>query len=114
MRYPPSHPLTIMPTATDTRADPNTFPTTVGIVEKKPPFAAPLIITNTTSGPIESEMGQRTKMLIVLSTKDRNNVLSDPSLSHAKPQPRRPIADEKLNAATRPAPALDGSPREFV
>ena len=103
-----------MLTATDTRADPKTFPRTVGMVEKKPPFAAPLIITKMTRGPMEREMGHRTRILIVLSSREMNKVLSDPSLSHANPHESRPIADEKLKAATKPAPALDGKPREFV
>lgn len=114
IKYPPSHPLTIIPTATETLADPNTFPTTVGMVEKKPPFADPLISTNAIRGPIELDTGHSTKRLSALSSSDRNNVFSEPSLSHANPHPSRPRAEEKLNAATRPAPALDGRPREAV
>ena len=113
-KYPPSHPLTIIPTATETLADPNTFPTTVGIVEKKPPLADPLITTNATSGPMELETGHSTKILSALSSSDRKSVFRDPSLSHANPHPSRPIAEEKLNAATSPAPALEGRPSESV
>lgn len=113
-RYPPSQPLTTMPMATDTRAEPKTLPTTVGMVEKNPPFAEPLIMTKAISGPMELDTGQSTKMLNALSSNDRKSVFSDPSLSHANPHERRPMAEEKLKAATKPAPALDGRPSELV
>ena len=100
--------------ATDTRAEPKTLPTTVGIVEKKPPFAEPLIITKAMSGPMEPETGQSTKILSALSSRDRKSVLSEPNLSHANPHETRPMADEKLKAATKPAPALEGRPNELV
>lgn len=53
-------------------------------------------------------------MLSALSNNDKNSVFKEPSLSHANPHDNRPIAEEKLNAATRPAPALEGRPRLFV
>lgn len=90
------------------------MPTTVGMVEKNPPFAEPLITTKATNGPMELETGHNTKRLRALSSNEMNRVFMAPNLSHAKPQDRRPIAEEKLKAATRPAPALEGSPREFV
>lgn len=90
------------------------MPTTVGIVEKNPPFAEPLIITKTISGPIEFDTGHRTKILNALRSNDRKSVFSEPSLSHANPHERRPIAEEKLKAATKPAPALEGRPNELV
>ena len=114
IRYPPAQPVTIMPMAMGTRADPNTFPTTVGMVEKNPPFAIPLIMTKTTSGPIDVDTGQRTSMLTALSRRDIKRVFSGPRASQHMPQPNRPIADEKLNAATRPAPTLDFIPMVLV
>jgi hypothetical protein len=103
-----------MPIATDTRADPNKFPTTVGMVAKKPPLATPLIITKTIRGPRELETGQSTNMLTALSRREANRVFSGPILSQLRPQIRQPIADEKLKAATRPAPALEVIWRELV
>ena len=70
--------MTTIPIATDTRADPNTLPTTVGIVAKKPPFAMPLIITKTISGPKEVETGQRTNALKALSNRDEKTVVNGP------------------------------------
>src|SRR4051812_14336662 len=96
-----------MPIATDTLAEPNTLPTTVGMVAKNPPLAIPLMITKTINGPKESETGHSTNALSALNSKDENTVFRGPILSQLKPQSRRPIADEKLNAATRPAPTLD-------
>src|SRR5438046_359750 len=54
-RYPPAHPDTIIPIATLTLALPKTLLATVGMVAKKPPFAAPLIITKAASRPSEVE-----------------------------------------------------------
>lgn len=103
-----------MPMAMGTRADPNTFPITVGMVEKNPPFAIPLIMTKTTSGPIDVDTGQSTSMLTALSRRDMKRVFSGPRASQHMPQPNRPIPDEKLNAATRPAPTLEFIPMVLV
>lgn len=84
------------------------------MVEKNPPFAIPLIMTKTTSGPIDVDTGQRTSMLTALSRRDIKRVFSGPRASQHMPQPNRPIADEKLNAATRPAPTLDFIPMVLV
>ena len=113
IKYPPNHPLTTIPIATETLADPKTLPTTVGIVEKKPPFAMPLMITNRMRGPMEFDNGQMTNRLTALSNKLRNNVFNEPSLSHAKPHERRPTVELKLKAATRAAPTLAERPIEL-
>jgi hypothetical protein len=101
-----------MPIATDTLADPKTFPTTVGMQEKNPPLEAPLIMTKAINGPNELEMGHNTSILAALRMRDMNSVLSGPIASHRKPHTRRPTAEEKLNPATSPAPTLDDKPRE--
>lgn len=100
--------------ATLTRADPNTFPTTVGMVEKNPPFDMPLMMTNATSGPIELETGHRTSMLTALRRREMKSVFSGPSVSLQYPHMSRPSAEEKLNAATTPAPTEDFIPSEEV
>jgi len=113
IKYPPAHPVTIMPIATPTLRLPNTDPTTVGMVLKKPPLAAPLIMANAINGPRVLDTGHMTNMLIALSIKEMNNVLTGPIQSDISPQPKRPTAEEKLNPATRPAPAEGDNPREF-
>jgi hypothetical protein len=113
-KYPPTHPVTIIPIATLTLAEPKTFPTTVGIVEKNPPFAIPLIITNATSGATELDTGQRTSMLTALSSRERKSVFSGPNLSLKNPHMSLPRAEEKLKAATTPAPTEDFIPSEEV
>lgn len=49
-RYPNDQPETSMPNASATRAEPKTWPATVGINEKKPPDAAPLMIEKAIRG----------------------------------------------------------------
>jgi hypothetical protein len=100
--------------ATLTLLDPNTLPTTVGIVEKKPPFAAPLIITNRINGPSEFDTGQIANILNALKNKDRSRVFTGPIKSQRKPQHRRPTAEEKLKPATSPAPAEGERPRDAL
>jgi hypothetical protein len=112
IKYPPAQPDTIMPIATPTLLLPNTLPTTVGMVLKNPPLAAPLIITKTINGPREFDTGHRTSMLKALSIKERRSVFTGPMKSERRPQQRRPTADEKLKPATRPAPADADSPSE--
>lgn len=90
------------------------FPTTVGIVEKKPPFAIPFTITKTINGPSEVEIGQIINMLSALSRREINSVLSGPTISLHSPQSNLPSAEEKLNAATIPAPVADDIPSEAV
>lgn len=100
--------------ATDSLALPNTLPTTVGIVEKKPPLEAPLMSTNTTSGPRLSDAGQRASMLTDVSTSDTNSTLTDPSRSQAMPEKMRPTAEARLKPATRPAPVAEERPSAVV
>ena len=112
-RYPPAHPETIIPIATPTLRLPNTLPTTVGIVLKNPPFAAPFMITKTINGPRVSDTGHSTNILRALIKSEMKSVLTGPMKSARNPQRRRPTADEKLKPATRPAPADGDSPSEF-
>lgn len=114
IKYPPAQPVTIIPMATDTLWEPNTLLTTVGIVAKKAPFAAPLMMTKTTSGPKESETGQMTNMLRVVRDKPTKSVLRGPRASAARPELKRPMAEEMLKPAMRPAPALGERPREAL
>ena len=95
-KYPPTHPVTIIPIATETLCEPNSLPTTVGIVAKKPPFEAPLMITNITIGPSEFEIGQITKMLMVVKKSTIRRVFRGPRTSPVIPAERRPTADEIL------------------
>ena len=106
-RYPPAHPDTIIPMATLTLALPKTPPATVGMVAKKPPFAAPLTITKVMSGPNEVEAGQRTNILTAEVINARNSEFKGPIKSQSNPEKSRPTAEEKLKPATRPAPALE-------
>ena len=110
MRYPPIQPVTTMPMATATRALPKTLLTTVGIVEKNAPLAAPLITTKAISGASVVEAGQTANMVTAVSSKDTSKVLRDPSLSQAIPDKIRPNADDRLNPATRLAPTLEENP----
>ena len=103
-----------MPIATETLAEPKTLPTTVGIVEKKPPFAAPLIMTKTTRGTSVLDTGHNTNILIALRRRDRKSVLRGPSMSLKNPNPSRPTADEKLKPATKPAPVLVERPNDAL
>jgi hypothetical protein len=99
-----------MPMAMETRADPNTSTTTVGIVEKKPPFDMPFTRTKTIIGPSVVETGQITSILRAVSVKEMSSVLREPILSHSMPELIRPTAEAKLNPATRPAPVVDERP----
>ena len=101
-----------MPIATPTLRLPKTEPTTVGMVLKNPPFAAPLIITNAIRGARVVDAGQRASILSALKISERSSVFTGPMKSDRRPQQRRPTADEKLNPATRPAPADGESPSE--
>ena len=90
------------------------MPTTVGIVAKKPPLDAPLIMTKAIIGANVVDTGHRASMLRALSVKASKSALSDPSLSQRKPDTILPMAEEKLKPATRPAPALDDRPIEWL
>jgi hypothetical protein len=102
-----------MPIATPTLRLPKTLPTTVGIVEKNPPFAAPLMITNAINGPRELLTGQSTSMLSAERRRAMNNVFTGPIQSDKNPHTNLPTADEKLNPATNPAPADGLNPKLF-
>ncbi|KAK7725066.1 hypothetical protein SLS57_003979 [Botryosphaeria dothidea] len=103
-----------MAIATATRADPNTLPTTVGIVEKKPPFAAPLITTNTASGATAVDSGQRASMLKAVNMNEMKRVFSGPTTSLMSPHAMRPNALAKLKPATSPAPVPADMPSELL
>lgn len=98
--------------ATDTRWEPNTLPTTVGMTEKKPPLATPLMMTKMASAASDVDVGQMTSMVKALSAKHRNRVFKAPILSQNNPQRTRPTAEAKLNPASRPAPVDDESPTD--
>ena len=101
-----------MPMATATRADPKTFPTTVGMVAKKPPLAAPLITAKAASGASVVDAGHMARMLKAVSSRDNMRALSGPTVSERNPHRIRPTADEKLKPARIDAPVLDDSPME--
>jgi hypothetical protein len=82
------------------------------MVEKNPPLAAPLMITNKISGPREFDTGHKTSMLNALIIRERRSVFTGPMESERSPQQRRPTAEEKLKPATRPAPADADRPSE--
>jgi len=109
-KYPPVHPVTIMPIATETRALPKTLPTTVGMIAKNPPLPMPLTTTKTMSGARDVDTGHNTSMLTALTIKDKKRVFTGPTLSPKRPQTTRPTADEKLNVATNAAPTWPGWP----
>ena len=71
-------------------------------------------MTKTTSGPMDVDTGQRTRMLRALSKRDMKSVFSGPRVSQQIPQPSHPMADEKLKAATKPAPTLGFIPMALV
>jgi hypothetical protein len=112
MRYPPPQPVTTIAMTTNTLWDPNTLPTTVGIVEKKPPFAAPLRTTNTIIGASVVEAGHKANIVMALINKEMDKVFSDPTLSQRKPQRILPAADERLKPAKRPAPVDEDKPMD--
>jgi hypothetical protein len=114
IKYPPAQPVTIIPIATDTLADPKTLPTTVGMVEKNPPLATPLIMTKSIKGATVFANGHNTSILSALVNRDSNSVLTGPIKSLKIPQPTRPTADAKLNPATKPAPALAERPNDTL
>jgi hypothetical protein len=84
------------------------------MVEKNPPFAMPFMMTNAMSGPIELETGHKTSMLTALRRREAKSVFSGPNVSLQYPHVSRPSAEEKLNAATTPAPTEDFIPSEEV
>ena len=63
---------------------------------------------------MDVDTGHRINMLRALSKRDMKSVFSGPSESQQNPQISRPIAEEKLNAATMAAPTLDFIPMALV
>lgn len=100
--------------ATDTLCEPNTLPTTVGMVEKKPPFAMPLITTNIARDASEVDAGHTMSIVKAFSARQRNSVLRAPILSQNSPHSTLPMADEKLNPARSPAPVEEDSPMDVL
>lgn len=84
------------------------------MVAKNAPFAAPLIMTKRSRGPSEFETSQIAKMLIVVRASPKKSVFKGPRASAATPEASRPMAEERLKPAIRPAPALDERPREVL
>lgn len=82
----------------------------MGIVEKKPPFAAPLRTTNAINGPSVVAAGHKASIVMALMSREMNKVLIDPILSQQKPQSILPAADERLKPAKRPAPVDEDKP----
>lgn len=97
-----------------TLALPNTLLIAVGMVEKKAPLAAPLMMTKAMSGPSSVEVGQIASIVIAVKTNDTRTVLIEPTLSDAKPERMRPAAEDKLKPATKPAPTFGEKPSDLV
>lgn len=93
-----------MPMATDTLCEPNTLPTTVGIDEKKPPFAAPLTTTKNARGPRPVDAGQTANRVMALMNRQKKRVFREPNLSQSRPLRTLPTADDMLKPAKSPAP----------
>jgi len=102
-----------MPIAMETLAEPNTLLTTVGMVEKNPPFDMPFTTTNNTIGVRLTETGHIISILRAVKVSDMNSVLSAPNLSQRRPQPILPTAEDKLKPATRAAPVLEDRPMDL-
>lgn len=81
---------------------------------KKPPLAAPLMMTKTTSGAVVLEMGHNVSMLMVLRLSARKSVFKGPKRSHKKPLPILPTAEARLKPATRLAPTRGDKPSEAL
>jgi hypothetical protein len=93
-----------------TRAEPKQLPTTVGIVEKNPPFAIPFTTLNIVSGAKVVETGHTASMLTAARLSARSKALRGPILSHKRPLRILPTADEKLKPANKPAPVVELRP----
>lgn len=111
VKYPGPHPVIIMPITTGTLRLPKSEITTGGMAEKKLPLPKPLRTTKTTRGPTDVEKGHTKSRVTAFSKRAKKSVFTGPNLSHSIPQTSRPTAEEKLNAATRPAPAVCDNPR---
>jgi len=114
IKYLPAHPLTIRRIAAKTLLLAESLPTTVGIVLKKQPLAAPLMNTKTISGAKQLDTRHTTSMLTTLIMSEMKRVLTGPMQSKRRPQQSLLMADEKLKPATRPALAEAERPRELL
>jgi hypothetical protein len=72
------------------------------------------MITKAMRGPRVVDTGHNTSILSELSISDMRRVFRGPRRSLMNPHARRPTADEKLNPATSPAPALGERPSEVL
>lgn len=79
-------------------------------MEKNPPLEMPLNMQKTIIGASVVDAGHRASMLTLVKMRDTKSTLTAPILSQRTPQTILPTADEKLNAATSAAPALDDRP----
>lgn len=83
-------------------------------MEKKPPLATPLIITNIAKEARDVEFGQITNIVKAFNARQIKSVLSAPIRSQNRPHITRPIAEEKLKPARRPAPVDDDRPTDLL
>jgi hypothetical protein len=114
MRYPAAQLVTIILIAVPTRAEPNTLPTTVGMVEKKAPFAIPLIIANAAKDGRPVDAGHKASILSAVRASEMNREFRGPITSHSTPLTILPTAEEKLNPAKSPAPEAEDRPMEVA
>jgi hypothetical protein len=102
--YPKLQLVRIIPIVTLMLAEPNIWPTTVGIMETIPPTVNPEMRTNRIVTPRVLANGQITNMLVPSSPKQATRTFKGPTLSLMKPEVMRPKADDALKPATKPAP----------
>jgi hypothetical protein len=102
--YPKLQLVRIIPMVTLMLAEPNIWPTTVGIMETIPPTVNPEMRTKRIVTPRVLANGQITNMLVPSSPKEKMRTFKGPTLSLMKPEVMRPRADDALKPATRPAP----------
>ena len=113
-RYPKAQPVTTIANALATREDPYICPTTLGIVEKKPPFPIPFNTMNTTSGARLVDTGHTASMLTAARSRVSASAEIGPTRSPSAPKPTRPTADERLNSARSAEAVKADAPREFA
>lgn len=114
MRYPAAQLVTIILIAVATRAEPNTLPTTVGMVAKKAPLAIPLMTAKAARDASPVDAGHRASILSAVRASEMNKALRGPMTSHSAPLRILPMAEEKLNPAKSPAPEADDRPIEVA
>lgn len=104
----------IIPITTLTRWLPKMLVATVGVQEKNPPFEMPFKTQKMANGASVCDTGQMASILKADNSSEANKTFTGPNLSQQKPHRIRPMAEEKVNPATRPAPVLDEKPRACV